>query len=75
MNKQRREKIEEARKLIEEATSKYNDAKGILEECRDEEQDAYDNLPQSLQSSERGETMEQNVEYLEEAISALENIE
>ena len=48
MNKQRRKRIQEALEIIEEA-------KAILEEVQEEEQEAFDNMPEGLQSSERGE--------------------
>lgn len=42
MNKQRRNRIAEALELISQA-------RGILEEVKDEEQESYENLPESLQ--------------------------
>ena len=65
MNKLRRKKLQEIREQIDIL-------KCELEEVRDEEQDSFDNLPESLQYSERGETMEANVSNLDEAISNLE---
>lgn len=50
MNKARRTQIERAFALIQEATE-------ILSVVRDEEGEALDNLPDSLQDSERGQTM------------------
>lgn len=52
-----------------------SEAKSILESVRDDEQSAFDNLPEGLQQSERGQAMEQNVSYLDDAISSLESIE
>ena len=80
MNKQRRSQIAEALELI-------NEAKEILEEVRDAEQESYDNLPEGLQAAEqesydnlpeglqaaeRGEQMQENVDNLEEFIGYLE---
>ena len=48
MNKQRRNRIAEALELISQA-------RDILEEVKDEEQESYENLPESLQYGERGE--------------------
>jgi hypothetical protein len=75
MNNDRRKKIAEATGMINKAISSIQDAARILEECKDEEQEAFDNLPDSLRDSERGERMEEFVGYLEEAVSALEYIE
>ena len=51
MNKQRRNRIAEALELISQA-------RDILEEVKDEEQESYENLPESLQYGERGEQMQ-----------------
>lgn len=66
MNKQRRNRIAEALELISQA-------RGILEEVKDEEQESYENLPESLQYGERGEQMQENVDSLEEFIGTLES--
>ena len=44
-----------------------------IEEARDEEQEAFDNLPESFQESERGAGMELAVDDLEEAIDCLQS--
>ncbi len=43
-----------------------------LEALKDEEQEAFDNLPEGLQETERGEKMEAAVETIESAIYAME---
>ncbi len=60
MNKHRREKIKKAL--------------DILCEVRDEEREAYENLPEGIQYSERGEAMEENADQLEEVTSTLDDI-
>jgi len=75
MNNERRKEIAEAIKLLVKARDAYENAATILESCKDEEEEAFENLPEGLQSSDRGETMEQNVEYLQTAIDELDNIE
>ena len=67
MNKQRRKKLEKSYNLIDEAME-------IIEEVRDEEQEAYDNLPESFQNGERGEEMMGYIEMLEEASGYLDDI-
>ena len=59
MNKARRKELAKAVELIERARE-------IIEVVKDEEQDAFDNLPESLQSSERGERMEECISALED---------
>lgn len=51
-------------------TSSVADRIGAL---YDEEQDAYDNMPEGLQSSERGETMYDNVDVLDNCRSEIED--
>lgn len=58
MNKQRRKQIAAAIELIEQAQA-------ILEEVIAEEQEAFDNLPEGIQASERGEAMEEYIYTLE----------
>lgn len=44
-----------------------------LETLRDEEQDYYDNMPESFQASERGGMAEVAVSAMDDAISVLED--
>lgn len=64
MNKVRRKQIQQAIEQIEQAMS-------IIESVQDEEQDAFDNLPDGLKESERGETMEENCDRLLEILDNL----
>ena len=43
-----------------------------LPEDKDEEQDAYDNMPESLQSSDKGSRMTDAIDTIDEAISSIE---
>lgn len=68
----------ERRKAIEEILARLDEQRSALEEVMDGEQEAYDNLPDNIRYSERGETMLENVEslsdfscYLDELISDL----
>ena len=67
MNKKRRSEIARATALIEQAWL-------ILETCRDEEQDYYDNMPESFQDGEKGEAAQTAIDALDEAVSALEDM-
>lgn len=64
MNKQRRNRIF---KMVE----RINEIVGILETARDEEQEALDNLPESIRESERGERMEEYIDALDNAVEYL----
>ena len=41
----------------------------LIETVRDDEQESFDNLPESLQEGSKGEAMTENIDYLEEAIN------
>jgi len=62
MNKDRRKQIAKAIALIEEAQE-------ILENVKQEEQDAYDNLPENLQGSQTAQSMDEYIAVLEEYLS------
>lgn len=64
MNKQRRLKLSEAHSLLGKAVS-------IVEQVKDDEQNSFENLPENLQSGERGEVMEEAVNELQMAIDSI----
>lgn len=66
MNAMRRKRLQKALELIEQAQD-------IISEVKDEEDEAYNNLPESLQESERGEAMSNNVDTLDEVWEELES--
>ncbi len=65
MNKARRKELASIVELIEEARER-------LKAVRDEEQEAFDNMPESLQESERGETMQEYIDTMEQALGDLD---
>lgn len=67
MNKERRKRIREAMEALDTAHD-------ILIDVFDEEQEAFDNLPEGIQNGERGEQMSGYIETLAEQDSALEDI-
>ena len=54
------------RKQLARAIQMIYDAQEIIEMVKEEEQDSYDNLPEGIQDSERGETMCENIDTLGE---------
>lgn len=66
MNNKRREKIAGSIKLLE-------NVKNTLQEVLDEEQLAFDNMPENLQYSTRGEEAQEAIDYISEAIECLDN--
>lgn len=67
MNKTRRKQIEGVISRLEELQEQVS----ILAE---EERDAFDNLPEGLQESERGEQMSENADNLEECDTDFEDL-
>ena len=68
MNKNRRDRLAKLSDQISDIMEK-------LEELRDEELEACENLPESLNSSERGEVMQTAIGAMDDALSSLENAE
>lgn len=66
MNKARRKELASIVELIEEARER-------LESVKDEEQEDFGNMPESLQDSERGETMQEYIDTMEELLDALDD--
>lgn len=66
MNKCRRAAIENIRTRLE-------GLKEELEFLQEEEQEAFDNLPESLQGGDRGQQMDEYITKLGDAVSDFEN--
>lgn len=76
MNKTRRQAIDKIKERIEKElpSDTINSILEDIEALRDEEQESLDNMPENLQGSERYETSEAAVDSLDEAYSALEEL-
>jgi hypothetical protein len=57
------------------AQAAIGDSQAVFEEALNEEQEYFDNMPEGLQGSEKGEIAEANISSLEAAIEALRNKE
>jgi hypothetical protein len=68
MNADRRRRINEAMNTISEVISD-------LEDIRDDEDEAYNGMPENLQNSERGENSQDAIGALEAAIESLSEID
>ncbi len=71
MNAPRRKNLAKIIEAIEELKSQLEDQMSDLETLRDEETDYYDNMPEGIQASERGERAECSMEALTEACDTL----
>jgi hypothetical protein len=67
MNKQNRKDLEGALGLI-------NQSMEIISAVKEEEEEKYDNLPEGIQDSEKGEKFQENIDNLEYTISDLESV-
>lgn len=73
MNNKRRSEVKRIMdKLKDDVYSLLDKAREELEIVRDDEQEAYDNLPDSLQYSEKGNDMERCIEALDKMMDYLE---
>ena len=68
MNKDRRKRLEALSGRLEDVRTELQDIIDEIDAIKEEEQEAYDNLPESLQESERGCTMQENIDSLDYAI-------
>ena len=79
--------IQDARATIQAERTTYADWETVVrkledlipdvasvEEIRDEEQEPFDNLPEGLQSSERGNAMEEAISNLDSAIDGINEL-
>lgn len=73
MNNQRRKSLQEAITLLQSIQDAFDRAKELIETAKDEESEAYENMPEGLQSSERGEQSQTAVSELENAFEALDS--
>lgn len=62
------------RKHLSRISDKLTELQEEVQVMLDLEQEAYDNLPESLQSSDRGEQMEDTISALEEAITSFQDL-
>lgn len=74
MNKQRREKIGKLKARIQGTQIELKRLSGELSSILDEEQDAFDNIPEGLQSSYRGMCSEDAIDSMEEANEKLDEV-
>lgn len=74
MNNTRRRRISELKTQIDFANNQLKDANKKLSSILNEEQDAFDNMPEGLQSSYRGMCSEDAIDSMEEASDKLDEV-
>lgn len=74
MNKQRREKISKLKIRFQSTQAELKQLSSELSSILNEEQDAFDNMPEGLQSSYRGMCSEDAIDNIEEASDKLDEV-
>ncbi|MFR3950727.1 MAG: hypothetical protein ACLTY2_01600 [Coprococcus eutactus] len=74
MNDTRRRRLREIKTQIDFANSQLKDTSKRLSSILSEEQDAFDNMPEGLQSSYRGMCSEDAIDSMEEASEKLDEV-
>jgi ElaB/YqjD/DUF883 family membrane-anchored ribosome-binding protein len=74
MNNERRARLRKLCASIEELTGLISEASQEAEAIRDEEQEAFDNMPESLQQGDRGQASEAAISQLDDAVSDLDSM-
>ena len=64
----------ERRKELDKAIAKLDDALALVEQVREDEQEARDNLPENMQDSERADLMDETIYELEEIEGELDSL-
>lgn len=62
------------RSQITDIMEKLSSLQTSIEELLEEEQEAFDNLPEGIQDSERGEAIQTAIDNLEEAVGNCEEL-
>lgn len=64
----------ERRKRIAKVIGDINTVRSMLEDIKNEEEFSFDNMPENLQGSMRGEESQEAIDYMDEALEALEEV-
>lgn len=75
MNEKRRKRIRTAIKLLRGSSPELEDIRDELEDLLAEEEESMDNIPESLQDTDRYMTMEESCGYLQDAIDELDGVD
>lgn len=74
MNNERRKQLKAIAKQLGTIADNLEDQQVLLEQIYDDESEAFDNMPESLQESDRGIEMEEGIGTLEEQKDDLANM-
>ena len=71
MNRIRRKSLRTILGQMDEISTVLETVKEALQDVLNEEQEAYDNLPEGLQESDRGQQMQEYIDALEGVVDSL----
>jgi uncharacterized coiled-coil DUF342 family protein len=71
--KQLQEKLTSINLEFEQFKENLEEIMGDVESIREEEQDKYDNMPESIQQGEKGDTMQEGIDSLDDLYSQIED--
>ena len=78
MNNKRRKEIakliERIETIVDDAKTKLEAVKDDIDYLRDEEENAFDALPEGIQDSERGDEMQEAIENLSNACDTVDEL-
>jgi hypothetical protein len=75
MNNQRRKAIGSIQDRLEDLKLTIESLREDLEAIRDEEQEYFDNMPESFQQADRGQRAEEVIGFLDDAVSDLDGLD
>ncbi len=75
MNRVRRKSLKDVLGKMDELSAVLENVKDAIQAVLDEEQEAYDNLPEGLQEAERGQQMQEYIEALEGVVDSLGDLD
>lgn len=74
MNKERRAKLSKLQERMQELIEQANQLREDIDAVRDEEQEYFDNMPESLQNGEKGEKAQAAIDAMDEAVGYLDEL-
>jgi prefoldin subunit 5 len=72
MNRERRKELDRILAALDPLTGPLEEARDDLENCRSEEQDYYDAMPEAFQNGDRGQAASEAADQLQTAYDALD---
>jgi uncharacterized coiled-coil DUF342 family protein len=67
-------RMEELKELFDAIKGEADDVKSVIDGIKDDEQSYYDAMPESLQSSDKGQNAEAAVSQMEDAMNTLDEV-